>query len=251
MKDFLEVQAVSRESGGRREARRLRAQGMVPVVVYGASKEPEMVGVEHKELLRHLEHEAFFSNILSLKVDGKAQNVVLREVQRHPSRPQILHMDLLRIAEDRKLVMSVPLHLIGEEACVGVKQQGGVVAHLATEVEISCLPKYLPEYLELDISELEMGSSLHLSDIKLPENVTIPALERSEDLDMAVANVFKPKVVEEEPIEAEAPDEEGAEEATEAATETPEGKAEEDGKSDKAGKSDKSDKADKSDKDKS
>lgn len=216
MKQQFEVEAVSREGAGRHDSRRLRASGFVPAIVYGASKEPEKVSIHGNALRRYLEQEAFYSHILNLKVGGKEQRVVLREVQRHPSRPQVLHLDLLRVAEDRKLHMEVPLHFAGEEQCIGVKQQGGVIAHLVTEVEIACFPKDLPEYLELDISTLELGASYHLSDIQLPENVQIPALERSEDLDIAVVSVFKPKAVEEV-----APTE-GEEEATEAAGATTE-----------------------------
>lgn len=198
MKELFEINAVNRDDSGRHNSRRLRGAGMVPAVVYGASKKPLSIAIKQNELLQHLDHEAFYSHILRLKVDGKDERVVLRELQRHPYKRQILHIDLLRVAEDRALVMNVPLHFVGEDVCVGVKQEGGVIAHLITEVEITCLPKDLPEYLEIDIGNLGMGESLHLSDIPLPEGVTIPSIERSEETDSAVVNVFKPRVVEEE-----------------------------------------------------
>ena len=210
MKELFEINAVDRDGHGRRESRRLRRAGMVPAVVYGASREPASVAIRHNELMQHLSHEAFHSHILSIKVDGNAERVVLREVQRHPYKRQIMHVDLLRIAEDRMLVMNVPLHFSGEDVCVGVRQEGGVIAHLATEVEIACLPKDLPEYLEIDVSNLALGSSLHLSDIPLPEGVSIPGLERGEDVDSAVVNVFIPRVVEEAAAEEAEPEDEEA-----------------------------------------
>ena len=201
MKNLFEITASSRKSLGSSECRRLRATGMVPAIVYGAAKESEKIAVKQNELLKYLEHEAFYSHILSLKIDGREENVVLRDLQRHPSKQTVLHMDMLRVAEDRKLVMNVPLHFKGEDICVGVKQDGGVVAHLLTEIEISCLPKNLPEYLEIDIGDLKMNESLHLSDIALPDGVTVPILERGEEnQDSAIVSVFKPKVVEDEVI---------------------------------------------------
>lgn len=206
MEDQFEISAVARPGGGKGNSRRLRREGRVPAVVYGGSDKPASISLDSGELHRHLQHEAFYSHILSLKVNGKTERVVLRAIQRHPSKPVILHIDLMRIAEDQAITMNVPLHFVGEDVCVGVKTQGGIVNHLINDVEVSCLPKDLPEYVEVDISALELGASLHLSDIEPPPGVTLVALIHGEAADSAIVSVFKPRVQEEEepePVEGE------------------------------------------------
>ncbi len=214
MQDQFELKASPRNETGKGAMRRLRSAGLVPAVVYGGG-EPSNLSIQADELIHHLENEAFYSHILTLKVDGKEQRVVLRDLQRHPSKPQILHLDLLRVSEDQQIKVHVPLHFLGEDECVGVKQEGGVINHLQTDVEVSCLPKDLPEFLEVNVSELKLGHSLHLSDVRVPEGVEIIALTHGEESDAAVVTVFRPRVVEEEEVAAAAEEAEGEEAAAE------------------------------------
>ncbi len=214
MQNQFELNASPRDETGRSAMRRLRNAGLVPAVVYGGG-EPANLSIQADELVHHLENEAFYSHILTLKVNGKEERVVLRDIQRHPSKAQILHLDLLRVSEDQQIKVHVPLHFIGEDECVGVKQEGGVINHLQTDVEVSCLPKDLPEFLEVDVSQLKLGHSLHLSDVRVPEGVEILALTHGEESDGAVVTVFRPRVVEEEEVAAEAEEAEGEEAAAE------------------------------------
>ncbi len=188
----FELDAVSRSDTGKGASRRLRKTGMVPGIVYGAAKDPQMIAVAHNVLIQHLEHEAFYSHILSLNVDGKKQNVVLKDLQRHPSKPFILHLDLLRVLADEKIKMQVPLHFLNEDKAVGVKA-GGTISHSINDVEISCLPQNLPEFIAVDVAAMEIGDALHLSDIVLPEGVEIPQLALSEDHDLAVVAIAAAK----------------------------------------------------------
>lgn len=204
------ISAQSRPTSGKGESRRMRRLGRVPAVVYGAGAEVTPLSIDHNEISHHLENESFYSHILTLDVEGKQETVILRELQRHPSKSQILHIDFFRVTADQEITVNVPLHFLNEEVCIGVKQQGGIVSHLQKDVEISCLPKDLPEYLEVDINDLELGHSLHLSDIVLPEGLTIVALTHGEASDHAIVSVIKPKVVlQEEEEGAEAGDEAG------------------------------------------
>jgi len=189
----FELNAVARSDTGKGASRRLRKEGMVPGIVYGAGKDPEMISVAHNILLQHLDHEAFYSHILSLDVDGKKQNVVLKDLHRHPSKPFILHMDLLRITADEKLKMNVPLHFLGADQAVGVKA-GGNISYSVNDVEVSCLPQDLPEYIEVDVTQLEIGDGLHLSDIKVPEGVEIPQLALGEDHNVLIVSVQAARV---------------------------------------------------------
>jgi len=195
MSGLFELDAVKRADEGKGASRRLRRlESKVPGVVYGAGKKPESISLELKALIKALENEAFFSHILTLNLDGSAQKVVVKDVQRHPAKNMPIHIDLLRIDADRKIHMSVPLHFLNEETCHGVKMEGGIIAHLANEVEIICLPGNLPEYLEVDMAELKTGDSVHLTDLKLPEGVELAALAQGiEDHDIAIANVSAPK----------------------------------------------------------
>ena len=201
MADTLTIIAQSRSDSGKGASRRLRRTGLVPGIIYGTGSDPQSISVQHNELAHQLENEAFFSSILSVEIDGKAQKVVLKDLQRHPSRPFIMHLDLLRISSKEAIKMSVPLHFVGEETAPGVKE-GGTASHHFTEVEISCLPTDLPEYIDVDVSAMEIGDAIHLSQIKLPEGVEIPALALGEDHDMAVVAILAARVeVEEEPEE--------------------------------------------------
>lgn len=169
--DF-DVIALPREAAGKGASRRLRRSGQVPAIVYGGHQEPEMISVAHNELLKHLEHEAFYSHVLNLRLGDSTTPVVLKDLQRHPAKPFILHVDFMRVTQDEKLRMTVPLHFVNEDRCRGVKA-GGQISHSLTEVEVVCLPKDLPECIEVDMTEMEVGAILHLSELSLPQGVEL------------------------------------------------------------------------------
>jgi large subunit ribosomal protein L25 len=197
------VTAETRKDVGKGASRRLRHAGRIPGVIYGAGKEAVALTMNHDDILHHLEHEAFYSHILNVSVDGKVQKAVLKDVQRHPSKAKIMHVDFLRVSEKDKIHMQVPLHFINEEVAPGVKIGAGLVSHLMSSVDIVCLAKDLPEYL----GNLNTGESLHLSDIKLPDGVEIPALAQGPDHDLPVASIHAKKgggEGEEEPAAGEA-----------------------------------------------
>ncbi len=202
----FELNAEPRTDKGKGASRRLRHAGKVPVIMYGGGKDPESLALSQNELLRNLEHEAFYSHILTVKVGGTETQAILRDLQRHPSRPIILHMDLQRINAAEKLKTHVPLHFVGEDAAPGVKA-GGLVSHELTDVLVECLPKNLPEFIEVDISALDVGDSIHLSGLTVPEGVTLIELARGEGHDLGVVSIHAKRVaeeVEEAPTEAAA-----------------------------------------------
>ena len=184
----FEIGAVPRSDAGKGASRRLRRAGLVPAIIYGGHKDPEMVSVVHNELLQHLEHEAFYSHILTVDVTGNKQQVVLKDMQRHPSKPFVLHLDLLRVVAGEKIRVHVPLHFVNESKAPGVKM-GGAASHQVTGVEVSCLPRDLPEFIEIDMSGMEMGDAVHLSEIRLPQGVEIPALASEGAEDLVVVNI--------------------------------------------------------------
>ena len=201
--DFT-LHAKGREDTGKGASRRLRRlAGEIPAIVYGGKKKPAQITLVHKDVMKALENEAFYSHIVELDIDGKSEDVIVKDVQRHPAKAIVLHMDFLRVSKNIKLQTKVPLHFINEETCVGVKLGGGIIARSMTELEISCLPKDLPEYLEVDMEEVELGQTLHISDIKLPKGVESVALSHGEDHDLPIAAVNKPKAaaVEEDVVE--------------------------------------------------
>ncbi|SIT71150.1 LSU ribosomal protein L25P [Ectothiorhodosinus mongolicus] len=188
----FELEAEPRELQGKGASRRLRREGKLPAIVYGAGKEPLSITLDHNTIWLSQAYEAFYSHILTVKLPGKkAERVILRDIQRHPIKPLILHMDLQRVVENEALRVHVPLHFLNEEICVGVKTGGGMISHQAVEVEVECLPKDLPEYIEVDVAELNVGDSLHLSQIILPAGVSIVALQQGEDHDLPVVSVLK------------------------------------------------------------
>ena len=189
MSENLTINAEARSDMGKGASRRLRHAGLVPGIIYGADKEPEMITVKHNELVHALEDEAFYSSILNVDVGGNSQQVVLKDLQRHPAKPFIMHLDLLRISQKTAIKMQVPLHFINEETAPGVKG-GGTASHNMTEVEISCLPADLPEYIEVDCGGLDTGDSIHLSELSLPKGVEIPMLALGEDYDSAVVTIL-------------------------------------------------------------
>lgn len=204
MSNQFELAAETRKDQGKGASRRLRRlAARVPGIMYGAGKTPTPIHVGLKELNKALESEAFYSHILTIVLDGKAEKAVLRDMQRHPVKNIPTHIDLQRIDENQKLTMRVPVHFINEDTCFGVKEQGGEIHHDLSDVEVLCLPKHLPEYLTVDMAEVKLGAHVHLSDIKLPEGVTLVQLSHGHDL--AVANVHAVKVAAEEtPAAAEA-----------------------------------------------
>ena len=206
MGDKFDLIAELREDQGKGASRRLRHQGKVPAIIYGAGRPPRALAFDQNKVLQQLENESFYSSVLNIQVNDKSQAAILKDLQRHPAKPIIMHMDFQRIVDDVEIKMNVPLHFVGEEAAPGVKTGGGSVSRLLNDVEVSCLPKYLPGYLEVDISELELDEMLNLSEIKLPEGVEIPQLAPGIDNDqpMVSIHVIKEVVIEEEELEGEA-----------------------------------------------
>ncbi len=172
MSNFV-LTAQKRDDQGKGASRRLRRQGMLPAIVYGGHEEPVAITLEQRQVLRNLEEEAFYTQIIELDLDGSKEQVILKDMQRHPFKPIVLHLDLQRVRADEALEVVVPLHFLNEEACVGVKQQGGTLAHVMTEIHVRCLPKDLPEYIEVDVHDLELGKAIHLNELKLPEGVEL------------------------------------------------------------------------------
>lgn len=184
----FELNADMRDVKGKGASRRLRRDGKVPAVLYGADKGPVMLTLDHNTLYHQVKNEAFYSSILTVKVGKDTEQAVLRDIQMHPFKPRIAHLDLQRISATEKLHMRVPLHFINQDIAPGVKQLGGIVTHLMNEVDITCLPKDLPEFLTVDMGHLGLNQAVHLSDIKLPEGVTITSFAHGGD-DLAVANI--------------------------------------------------------------
>ncbi len=207
--ETFEIIAEPREDMGKGASRRLRREAKVPGIVYGAKKDAASIMVKQNEIMHHLEDEAFYSHILTLQVGKAKEKVVLKDLQRHPYKPVVLHLDLLRVDENETLTMRVPLHFLNEDKCIGVKQGGGVVSHVMTDLEIVCLPKDLPEYIEVDMAEIDLGEGIHLTDLKLPEGSEIAALLHGGDAAQIVATVHIPKVIVE--VEDELVDEAGEE----------------------------------------
>ncbi len=201
MSDDFDLVADYREDTGKGSSRRLRRQGKVPAIIYGAGRPSRALTFDHNKVVKQLENESFYSSILSVKVGNKSQPAILKDLQRHPAKRQIMHIDLQRIVADQEIKMNVPLHFLNEEIAVGVKQGGGTVSRLMNEVEIVCLPKNLPEYIDVDIADLELDAMLSLSDITVPEGVTITALAQEPPMDHPIVNihVIKEEVIEEEP----------------------------------------------------
>lgn len=191
MSDKIDLVAEFREDQGKGASRRLRKEGKVPAILYGAGREPRAISLQHNKLIRALEDESFYSSVLNIMVGDKSQEAILKDLQRHPAKAQILHVDLQRIVAGEAIRMQVPLHFLGEDVAPGVKTQGGVVSKLINEVEIVCLPKDLPEYLEVDISEMEIDNILHLSNVPLPKGVEIPSLAQGDDYDQPVVSISK------------------------------------------------------------
>lgn len=197
MKQKFTIEAEPRTEQGTGASRRLRHAGRVPAIVYGGKSEPKMISVNHNELWKHLKHEAFYSAILTLKIGEESEQVVLKDLHRHPVREAVLHMDLQRVLADVALRIRVPLHFKGADVAPGVKTGGGMVEHLLNDVEIEALPANLPEYFEIDVSGLNLNESIHLSQIALPAGVELVELKHGND--QAVVAIHLPRAIEEEP----------------------------------------------------
>ena len=213
MAEDFDLIADFREDQGKGASRRLRREGRVPAISNGSGRPPRSLTFDHNKVLHQLENESFYSSVLNIKVGEKSQAAIVKDIQRHPAKRVVIHMDFQRIVEDEAIKMNVPLHFLGTDVAVGVKVGGGSVSQLRTDVEVVCLPRDLPEYLEVDISELELDAMMYLSDIKLPEGVEIPELAQGPEHDHAIVSihVIKAAPIEEEELEA------GAAEGEEAA----------------------------------
>lgn len=201
----FELDAEVRENIGRGASRRLRVADKVPAVVYGAGEKPVSLMLDHKKTVHALSHEAFYSHILTLNIGKKSEKVILKAMQRHPAKPRILHIDFLRVRADQKLNMNVPLHFIGQELAPGLKE-GGIFSHLMSDLEVSCFPADLPEFIEVDIGNMALNDVIHLSNLKMPKGVEIVAFAQGvEGHDAPVVSLHIPKIIEEviEPMAAE------------------------------------------------
>jgi large subunit ribosomal protein L25 len=207
MKTSFELVAEFREMQGKGASRRLRHEGKVPAILYGGHSEARALTLSHQKLLIMLDNERFYSTILSLKVGDQTQSAILKDVQRHPYKNAIVHIDFQRVEDNQKIRISVPLHFKGEAVSPGVKSQGGIVSHMRNEVEVSCLPKDLPEFIEVDLSGLSLNESIHLSQLKIPDGVELMALAKE---DSAVAAIHSPRAEEPEAVAAAGAATEGA-----------------------------------------
>jgi large subunit ribosomal protein L25 len=216
MKTSFELVAELREDQGKGASRRLRRSGKVPAILYGGHQDARPLALDHAKLVLMLENERFYSTILSLQVGADKQAAVLKDLQRHPFRNQVVHIDFQRVLENEKIRMRIPLHFVNETTSVGVKQQGGVVSHLRNDIEVLCLPKDLPEFVEVDVQELGLGQIIHLSELKLPTGVELPELIHG--YDAAVVSIHTQRAEEVAPVAEAAP-------AAEAAAAAPAGAA--------------------------
>jgi large subunit ribosomal protein L25 len=209
MRIAFELSAEPRNDQGKGASRRLRHSGKVPAILYGAHAEPVRLSLEHHKLLPLVADEKFYSSIISVNVGAQKQPVIVKDVQMHPARNAIVHLDLQRVLENEKIRLHLPIHFRGEAASPGVKTQGGVVSHHMADMEVTCLPKDLPEHIELDLSAMNLNDTLYLTDIKVPAGVTISALAHGAN--PPVVSIHAPRVAEPEPTaEAAAAPAEGA-----------------------------------------
>jgi large subunit ribosomal protein L25 len=195
MKTSFELVAEFRETQGKGASRRLRHEGKVPAILYGGHSDARALTLSHQKLLIMLDNERFYSTILSLKVGDQTQAAILKDVQRHPFKNAVLHADFQRVEENEKIRISIPLHFTGAAVSPGVKSQGGIVSHMRNDTEVTCLPKDLPEFIEVDISGLSLNESIHLSQLKIPEGVTLVELAKD---DAAVVAIHSPRAEEPE-----------------------------------------------------
>ena len=225
----IEIKAKERMSKGTGASRRLRHAGTTPGVLYGGTKDSLSLELDTKELFMQFRHEAFHASILTLNLNGKKESVILRDFQMHPVRNNIQHIDFQRINENEKINVKVPFHFTNEDTAPGVKLEGGLVSHIMTEIDISCLPKDLPQYIEVDLGSLAMGDSIHLSEVSIPDDVELTTL--TEENDPVITSISKPKVViEEEVVTESSEDSSEGESSDESENDSDEGKPNVEGK---------------------
>ncbi len=193
MLNKFEIIAEPRTAQGKGASRRLRGAGKIPAILYGTDKPPVCLQLDHQRMLLQSEYEAFYSHILIMKMEGAEERVVVKDMQRHPVRKIIMHMDFLRINEAEELTMRVPLHFNNEDTCVGVKQGGGVISHQVSDLEILCLPKDLPEFIAVDLASLALGQTIHLADLVLPEGVRIASVVHGGEDTLPVVTCYTPR----------------------------------------------------------
>ena len=215
MSEQLNLNAENREVEGKSSSRQLRRVGSVPAVIYGGKEEPLRISILEKDIAKASEIPGFATQILSISISGKEQNVIVKEIQRHPATERVLHADLMRVDPDTKISISVPVRFINEESCVGVKMHGGAISRLINDIDITCLASNLPEYIEVDVEALDIGDSIFLSALNLPEGVEIPSLALGEDRDQVVVSVAEAKILEIEPEVVESEEGEEGEEGEE------------------------------------
>ena len=225
MSEQVSLAASERQSEGKSANRNLRRSGYIPGVLYGGKEEPKKISIMEKDIVKANEIAGFATQILQITMEGKDVDVVVKEIQRHPATSRILHADFMRVDPDSKITLVVPIRTLNDENCIGVKVSGGQVNHLINDIEISCLASNLPEYLEIDVQEMDIGDTVSLSEIKLPEGVEITILQQDEDRDQAVVSLTETRemvIEEEEALELEEGEEgEEATEGTEVDSETP------------------------------
>ena len=225
MSEQVSLAASERQSEGKSANRNLRRSGYIPGVLYGGKEEPKKISIMEKDIVKATEIAGFATQILQINIEGKDVDVVVKEIQRHPATSRVLHADFMRVDPDSKITLVVPIRTLNDESCIGVKVSGGQVNHLINDIEISCLASNLPEYLEIDVQEMDVGDTVSLSEIKLPEGVEITILQQDEDRDQAVVSLTETRemvVEEEEVLELEEGEEgEEATEGTEEDSETP------------------------------
>lgn len=197
MSNVFEFVAESRGIAGTTAARGVRRQGKVPAVIYGGHVEPQMLMLSHNEVVKHLEHEAVYSHVLDININGKKEKAILKGVQRNPAKFQILHLDFLRVSMTETIKVHVPLHFVNESTSVGGKK-GGISTHSMVDVEVTCLPANLPEYIEVDLANLDIGETIHLSDLKMPSGVEIVVLHQGSEHDLPVVSMMSSKASKED-----------------------------------------------------
>ena len=206
MSESITLTATIRTDVGKGASRRLRRlEDKVPAIIYGGDVAPQKLTLSGNEILKASQIEAFYSQILDISIDGTVESAVIRDLQRNPASGRVQHIDFQRVSADKEINVNVPLHFVNEDACVGVKMSGGTLTHNLTEVEISCLPANLPEFIEVDMLEVEAGTSVHLSDLALPEGVTVVALAFGADRDIPVASVTARRGASDDAAEAAEP----------------------------------------------
>ena len=204
MSDTFQINAEVRDDMGKGASRRLRRQAdQIPAILYGGGKAPAPLTMARKDLEHALENEAFYSHVLTINIGKSREKAVLKDLQRHPAMARVMHADFMRVSDDVKIKVNVPLHFLNEANCHGVKQEGGIIQHTATDIEVLCLPGDMPEYVEVDMLDIAIGDIIHIADLELPGGVESVALNQSEDNNLAIASVLAPKGGIDEEIEEE------------------------------------------------